>query len=601
MADDAARSILAGDSDSNDEFLGFDHVDNPSNVPRTANSTPDTFSDIDVSSVGTSDLSDFDDDSESDTDSSTPSMIASGPSSWMFRDLRSHRIPDFTGTTPGAADVLPRDAKEIDFFNLFVSDSMITVCIINDSSNPFDFDIHFLSQAIVDETNSYAERKKREKADPQWSPVNFDEIKAFLGIRMYMSIVNLPQTDMYWSQDPVFGNLFIRHVMQRNRFDKISQYFHVADISSNPPRGNPLHNKLAHVHPFLEAVRRNCTERYHPHQNVSVDEAMVAFRGRLGFRQYIPSKPCKYGIKVWMRADPHNGYCQDFQVYTGKTGNGKPEGGLGARVVKDLVAGIGGKSHIFNCDNFFSSPALFSDLSKDQIFARGTVRQDRKGLPPPGLFSKKKLKTQGESVVSQKGILSAVKWQDKKTVSLLSAADAPLQMTEVKRKKKDGSSTLVPCPLVVQTYNQFMNGVDYADQLRNEYPTYRRSKKWWHYLFWFLWDISVCNAFILMKESPAHQRKTKGNKEKKLTLLEFKMALAKTFIGNYRASRKRSLTSSIDPTGDCRMPTRGKKARCPECRFQGRGRKEPSNRCQQCNVSLCVECFAPYHKRVLGM
>jgi hypothetical protein len=212
------------------------------------------------------------------------------------------------------------------------------------------YNLHFCPQDIVQETNAYAQRKILEKPDPSWSPVALDEMKAFLGIRMYMSIVQLPQTDMYWSTEAVFGNLFVRQIKQRDRFDKISQYPHVADNTTNPPCGDPLHDKLAHVRPLLDAVHQNCLDRYNPHQDVSIDEAMVAFRGRLGFRQYVPSKPTKYGIKVWMRADPHTGYCQDFQVHTGKTGNGQPEGGHGARVVKDLVRGIGGRNHIVNCD-----------------------------------------------------------------------------------------------------------------------------------------------------------------------------------------------------------------------------------------------------------
>jgi hypothetical protein len=48
---------------------------------------------------------------------------------------------------------------------------------------------------------------------------------------------------------------------------------------------------------------------------------MIGFSGRLGFKQYVPLKPTKRGIKVWVRADPHNGYVGDFQVYTGRTDN----------------------------------------------------------------------------------------------------------------------------------------------------------------------------------------------------------------------------------------------------------------------------------------
>ena len=46
--------------------------------------------------------------------------------------------------------------------------------------------------------------------------------------------------------------------------------------------------------------------------------AMIAFRVTLAFRQYMPAKPTKYGIKVWVRADSHNGYKNEFQVYVGR-------------------------------------------------------------------------------------------------------------------------------------------------------------------------------------------------------------------------------------------------------------------------------------------
>ena len=52
---------------------------------------------------------------------------------------------------------------------------------------------------------------------------------------------------------------------------------------------------------------------YHPRKNISVDEGMIAFKGRLAFGQYMPAKPVKYGIKVWMAADASNGFVQCFQ------------------------------------------------------------------------------------------------------------------------------------------------------------------------------------------------------------------------------------------------------------------------------------------------
>ena len=134
------------------------------------------------------------------------------------------------------------------------------------------------------------------KPDHRWILVEKDEMKAFLGLRIYMSIVNLPETRMYWAKDHLFGNFGISHVMTRDRFDKISQYFHANDRSQMPfnAQGKPVDK--------LYLVRRSEPDTgitiFHT-RDVSVDEAMIAYRRHLSFRQHIPAKPTKYSIKVW--------------------------------------------------------------------------------------------------------------------------------------------------------------------------------------------------------------------------------------------------------------------------------------------------------------
>ena len=56
-------------------------------------------------------------------------------------------------------------------------------------------------------------------------------------------------------------------------------------------------DKLYLIRPLLSRVNNLCLKNYSPHREFSIDEAMVKFRGRLGFRQYMPAKPTKYGIK----------------------------------------------------------------------------------------------------------------------------------------------------------------------------------------------------------------------------------------------------------------------------------------------------------------
>ena len=67
---------------------------------------------------------------------------------------------------------------------------------------------------------------------------------------------------------------------------------------------------------------------------MSIDKGMIAYKGRLSFRQFMPAKPTKYGIKVWMAADAKNGYVSNFAVYLGQAENNRRRiHGLGYDVV----------------------------------------------------------------------------------------------------------------------------------------------------------------------------------------------------------------------------------------------------------------------------
>ena len=99
-------------------------------------------------------------------------------------------------------------------------------------------------------------------------------------------------------------------------------------------------------------------EVYNPGKNISVDEGMIGFKGRLSFRQYMPAKPTKYGIKVWMAADASNGFVTNHEVYLGKQRGRVLANGFGYSIVMELMNPFLNKNHHVYFDNFFSSPKL---------------------------------------------------------------------------------------------------------------------------------------------------------------------------------------------------------------------------------------------------
>jgi hypothetical protein len=63
--------------------------------------------------------------------------------------------------------------------------------------------------------------------------------------------------------------------------------------------------------------------------------------GKCAFRQYIPSKPARYGIKNWFLVNTKSGYLCEVDVYLGKADlESQRETSVGLNVVKQLYNGL---------------------------------------------------------------------------------------------------------------------------------------------------------------------------------------------------------------------------------------------------------------------
>lgn len=263
--------------------------------------------------------------------------------------------------------------------------------------------------------------------------------------------------------------------MSVNRFSFILiHHLHLNDATKEPKKGEPGYDKLYKIRPLLDNLSETFRNSWEPNQNQSIDESMIKFKGRSSLKQYIPNKPIKRGYKVWVRAD-QSGFICEFQIYTGKITNSK-EINLGARVVTDLTRLLVGNHHHVYFDNFFTSVDLLISLKKDKVFACGTVRKNRKGLPkdhkPDRLMKRGDMDYRSSSTG-----LAWVKWMDNKLVFLLSNFHDPTETSKVSRRLRDGTNEEVACPVMVKDYNTHMGYVDKADMLKSYYEIDRKSKK----------------------------------------------------------------------------------------------------------------------------
>ena len=83
------------------------------------------------------------------------------------------------------------------------------------------------------------------------------------------------------------------------------RYLHYADNTTLPKPGEDGYERLGKIKPLVQYLQQHV---YHPGRNIAVDEAMLKFQGRSALKQYMPKKPIKRGIKVWVLGDRSNGY-----------------------------------------------------------------------------------------------------------------------------------------------------------------------------------------------------------------------------------------------------------------------------------------------------
>ena len=238
-----------------------------------------------------------------------------------------------------------------------------------------------LLEHVVAETNRFASLCSMESQGMQttaWT-TSTDEMKAFIGFVIMMGVVKLPDLYDYWSSSEVLHCFPVASRITRKRFLELRRYLHFVDNDALPVRGEEGYDRLGKVRPVIEALRHSFLAAYSPHRECAIDEAMVKYKGRSSLKQYLPMKPIKRGFKVWVRADSTNGYINDFDVYTGKGESVTTN--LGAKVVERLSrALVGGHYHLY-FDNFFSSLSLFDSLLADRLYACGTFRKHRRGIP----------------------------------------------------------------------------------------------------------------------------------------------------------------------------------------------------------------------------
>ena len=101
----------------------------------------------------------------------------------------------------------------------------------------------------------------------------------------------------------------------------------------------------------------------------SIDEHVLKFEGRSGTKQYIKSKPIKWGFKFWFCCSSKSGYMYQMDIYLGRKRIPEFNLGLGEEEVLQLTKDL---ERSF-CTVYFDSTKLIEKLFQKSIYGIGTV------------------------------------------------------------------------------------------------------------------------------------------------------------------------------------------------------------------------------------
>lgn len=476
--------------------------------------------------------------------------------------------PDFPFTqTPTLINPVPNGSLA-ELFELFVTPELIDM--------------------MVTETNRYAAAEinkerplRRHSRLNDWRDTNAVEMRKFLALLLHMGPVSLPTIEHYWSTNNLYKNTLFGSIMSRNRFQLLLRFWHFTDNANADAT-----DRLYKLRPVLEHFNHTMDRIYYPRKELSIDESMVLWRGRLVFRQYIKNKRHKYGIKLYELCESR-GLVLRIRVYTGTAIDDDMNMGQSGAIVMKLLDGFLDKGHVVFTDNYYNSVGLVKRLTNRSTYICGTLRFDRKENPKEVVS--KKLK-KGEHAWKRSESVVVCKWKDKRDVLTISNMHRVEMINVVNRRQQMSIK-----PNIVQDYNDGMSGVDTSDQMLSYYSGLRKTLRWYKKMGLHILEVCVINAHILHSDNnPANAMK----------LLEFREAVTIHLLGdslNVIPAAGPSPTSQSSFHYLEHLPATEKKERptkrCRICSMQGL-RRETRYICAECpdKPALCVEpCFRQHH------
>jgi hypothetical protein len=468
-------------------------------------------------------------------------------------------------------------------------------------------------------------------------------LRVFIGMNIVMSYMKYPRIRMYWANKTRVPQ--VADCMSRTHFFLIRNNLTCRDYARVPDAEKDS-NKFWKVAPLLDSIRNACLQNPRS-TNVSIDEQMIPFHGKVSMRQFVKGKPNPVGLKNFVCASP-DGLPLDFFLYQGKgdtiLNQPPPENNVaqpaaavpGAPVQAPYVPTFSVHEKVIlklsetlpeGCsvymDRLFSTVPIIEELHAKGLHGTGPLTKDRIPNDCAVLGSDSELRNRGrgsyDQAVRDDGQVSIVKWLDSRPVIMASNIHGARPVEYITRWcKKTKRFVRIKRPNVISHYNTNMGGIDLLDRMIAYYRISAKTKRWTVRTIFHFIDFALAASWIERRRwDLAHQTPNKD----RLDFLAFKVDVAHYLLHaeNRQEQDEHGLTSededdpaprrrvtvplpcdALRKSGAHHLPEIPPEAKLARCRMPGCKNQKCRFRCTKCKVFLCLNnnrnCFKTFHE-----
>lgn len=166
----------------------------------------------------------------------------------------------------------------------------------------------------------------------------------------------------------------------------LSRFLHFVDNDLILNNTRSYDRKVAKITPVVEHCNENFCRLYTPNKQLSIDESLLLWKGRLSWVQCIRTKAARFGIKSFEVCEATTGFMLRCIIYAGKNSSMHegPIHGFSApteKVVLKLMEGFLDAGHCLVMDNWYNQLPLTRYLKQRGTDLIGTMNRRRRHVP----------------------------------------------------------------------------------------------------------------------------------------------------------------------------------------------------------------------------